>query len=319
MDLRHVASQSYTNVPLIEVVRRWLCQHPVGTLITTSVRKLARAVGRPRSTGAITPVLNTLEADGWIARDADGEGTVIEVKRSDPSMDHPVGAPQGAQPIATQSAAMQGDQLIDRLAPAPEGDQLIDRPACMDDHDLNQHKQQQHACGVTKKATASPNKPAWFPPDRWQRCVATAPTFTAEQAQTLAAKIATRHGTRHHVHSPCGLIETHLRTGEPILSLSEIQAQAAAIAAQFAPPPSASRSAAVPERSAQRNRVQPAPVQSKPATHADADAEARRAYIERIAPPDANDAHIELLVDCYDRGMTEDAARRELEAVYVDG
>jgi len=76
----------YITIPTIELIRRELCAAPAGALVETSVRTLARAIGR--SAGQISAHLAQLEADGHIRRLSERRGTVIEVLRSDPPHDH---------------------------------------------------------------------------------------------------------------------------------------------------------------------------------------------------------------------------------------
>lgn len=76
----------YITIPTIELIRRELCAAPAGTLVETSVRALARQIGR--SSGQISIHLTQLEADGHIRRLSERRGTVIEVLRSDQQHDH---------------------------------------------------------------------------------------------------------------------------------------------------------------------------------------------------------------------------------------
>jgi hypothetical protein len=100
----------YGRVPTIELIRRELCAHAVGTLVETSVRKMARAIGR--SAGQLSYHLDQLEADGWIRRLSDHSGTLVEVLRSD----------QGPDRFAA-------DQLHDRSFRASQSDHAADRSA----------------------------------------------------------------------------------------------------------------------------------------------------------------------------------------------
>lgn len=65
-----------------ELIRRYVCAtNAVGTWIETSVRQLARAVGR--SEGQMSYHLKALARDGWFDVFSDHTGTLIEVLRSD--------------------------------------------------------------------------------------------------------------------------------------------------------------------------------------------------------------------------------------------
>jgi hypothetical protein len=138
--------QPYGTVPTIELIRRDLCAHPIGTLIATSVRRLARAVGR--SAGQISDHLDRLEADGWIRRLSDHSGTVVEVLRSDQAHDRSFAALESDHgPDRLESGdhgALMPNQSSEPTASGTESDHAADpplHPPTWMSHDLCQEEE----------------------------------------------------------------------------------------------------------------------------------------------------------------------------------
>jgi DNA-binding MarR family transcriptional regulator len=128
---------TYTRMRTIDLVLADICSNPIGTLIEDAVRSIAARIGR--SAGGITPALKRLAADGWITYLTDGRGTLIEVLKTDQTLDRQIEAeaPAAKAPIASASpeSPIEDDHELERSCAASPCDQAPDRSACMEDHD----------------------------------------------------------------------------------------------------------------------------------------------------------------------------------------
>jgi hypothetical protein len=221
-------------VPTIELIRRELCQHPAGALVETSVRKMARAIGR--SAGQLTCHLDQLEADGWIRRLSDHTGTLVEVLRSDQTDDRfdaspapqptdPPGPAEAGMAAQSDESAQHIDHADDRPFEASGCDHADDPPACMVDHEIHD-QQQQHdarACESTSglPERRDPERPRQVFPGEWRKIRVANPSYTAADFVEELALASTRPDVRNPVRFVVGL-----RTrGEGVLSNAEITAR----------------------------------------------------------------------------------------------
>jgi hypothetical protein len=217
-------------IPTIELIRRELCAHPVGALVETSVRQLARAIGR--SAGQISDHLDRLEADGWIRRLADPAGTVIEVLRNDHPHDRSFTAPESDH---VDDRFAQSDHVAPVLNPQPHP---AERPPASDHADdpplhppiryLHDSMQQQH--GAYTRSDTTDQGPA-LNASEWQAIRSGSPSYSGADFERDLEKLATRDG----INNPIGLIVRARSLGEPIYSQEELHARTPARAAASAP------------------------------------------------------------------------------------
>jgi hypothetical protein len=169
-------------VPTIELVRRELCQHPVGTLLDVTVRSLAERVGR--SEGGISPALKRLAADGLIDYLPTPTGGLVEVLQSDqrtdrsdasaaPALIDPPGPPEADMAARSDESPLASDQRPDRMFGASGCDQYPDRSACMVDHEIHD-QQQQHAARACESTIGPPaqldrERPRQVFPGEWRK------------------------------------------------------------------------------------------------------------------------------------------------------
>lgn len=328
MPVRQVVTQEYVVVKTIELIRQYVCSHPVGTLIMTSVRRLARAVGRPGSTSAMTKILSQLETDGWLMYTADDRGTIIEVRQSDHV--HDQSAPCYVQldmlDTAAQSPEIQNstDHAHDRSAPREAPDHAHDRSVCIEegarvrDPEITMQQQQQHGVPVSFFSTDCPTycRTGW-----WQAYIQLDPTFNEPRLSELLKKCASRDNTPHHINSPFGLVKRHLQTGEPILSLAEIRQQAAEVAALFAPDtPAPDTLPATPPRQRPARKAPEQLIASAPQPSGINTPEARQARAANICP-NATQNELLCLLEAFDDGLSDAGAlaflSKEREAGHV--
>jgi hypothetical protein len=217
--------QGYLRLPVLERIRRWVCAHPPGTQLTTSVRQLARLIGC--GAAMITPALRRMAADGFIDHLTAPSGTLIEVLVSDApgglegdrSCDH------GPSRLLTQSAAEVIEPTI-----TESSDRANDHPRGNKELYLDQDMQQQHACERDFAVAEEP--PAELTLTEWATIRALVPGYDEDQLKADLAKLKQRPG----IHNPVGVLIAAYRRGEPIWGRDDLQAHNAAVTAQHVSP-----------------------------------------------------------------------------------
>ncbi len=194
--------------------------------------------------------------------------------------------------------------VIGMFAPS-QCDQHLDRTEVYGTSPGWNQQQQQHAraCENEKSEPEPAATPAGITAGEWAKIHATAPAYTETDLLRDLGKLATRGG----IGNPVGLIIAALRADEPIYSRQELQERAATLAP---PPPELALDArpAAPHQQQRRGRRVDVErhIEAPPVSEEDLEqAAVLEARVRRLAPADADDQDIGVLIVALSSGATE--------------